>query len=70
VEIPWPPTGTKRTRFEISSDKNSVQSGLSWSFTEPSPPQLFNRGDALFETQARHVLAVEFLDLLEALGDT
>jgi hypothetical protein len=30
---------------------------------------LFNRGDALFETQARHVLAVEFLDLLEALGD-
>jgi hypothetical protein len=29
---------------------------------------LFNRGDALFETQARQVLAVEFLDLLEALG--
>jgi len=38
------------------------------SFTEPSPPQLFNRGDALFKTQASHVLAVEFFDLLEAVG--
>jgi hypothetical protein len=29
---------------------------------------LFNRGDAFFETQASHVLAVELLDLLEALA--
>jgi hypothetical protein len=56
-------TSRKRTRFEIRSDKNSFQSGLSWIFTEPDPPQLLYRGDTFLETQTRKIAPVEFLDL-------
>ena len=58
----WPPTSRNRTRFEIRSDKNSFQSGLSWIFTEPDPPQLLYRGDTFLETQAREIAPVEFFD--------
>ena len=58
----WPPTSRNRTRFEIRSDKNSFQSGLSWIFTEPDPPQRLHRGDAFLDTQAREIAPVVLLD--------
>jgi hypothetical protein len=67
---PWPatacPTITKRTRWEISALKNSVQSRLSSIFTEPDPPQPFHFRDSFLEGHRRHVISIE----LAGLGET